>query len=153
MLRYKSHLEWRDDEEYRIFEKDGNIYTKAEFIDNLLYWEKETIRNATKMWYESEIFYFRKHKLCPCKFRTGDAQIQCDKCNRWYHLKCIGMKSHNIPEDEFICEKCNFLKNKAKRSSKLPHNKKYKSKRIAKKSKQPRTARESRKRLRQVRPI
>ena len=29
--------------------------------------------------------------------------VQCDKCELWYHLYCIGLKPHNIKEDEDFC--------------------------------------------------
>ena len=29
--------------------------------------------------------------------------MQCDKCELWYHLYCIGLKPHNIKEDEDFC--------------------------------------------------
>ena len=33
--------------------------------------------------------------------------VQCDKCELWYHLFCIGLKPHNIKEDEdFCCRYC-----------------------------------------------
>ena len=33
--------------------------------------------------------------------------MQCDKCELWYHLFCIGLKPHDIKEDEdFVCKYC-----------------------------------------------
>ena len=33
--------------------------------------------------------------------------MQCDMCELWYHLFCIGLKPHNIKEDEdFNCKNC-----------------------------------------------
>ena len=33
--------------------------------------------------------------------------VQCDKCELWYHLFCIGLKPHDIKEDEdFVCKFC-----------------------------------------------
>ena len=33
--------------------------------------------------------------------------VQCDKCELWYHLFCIGLKPHDIKEDEdFVCKNC-----------------------------------------------
>ena len=32
--------------------------------------------------------------------------MQCDKCELWYHLYCIGLKPHNIKEDEDFCCRC-----------------------------------------------
>ena len=33
--------------------------------------------------------------------------VQCDKCELWYHLFCIGLKPHNIKEDEDFCCRSN----------------------------------------------
>jgi len=44
-----------------------------------------------------------------CKRPTGKQVhwVQCDKCELWYHLYCIGLKPHDIKEDEdFICKFC-----------------------------------------------
>jgi len=44
-----------------------------------------------------------------CKRPTGKQVhwVQCDKCELWYHLYCIGLKPHNIKEDEdFCCRNC-----------------------------------------------
>ena len=33
--------------------------------------------------------------------------VQCDKCELWYHLFCIGLKPQDIKEDEdFNCKFC-----------------------------------------------
>ena len=33
--------------------------------------------------------------------------MQCDECELWYHLFCIGLKPHYIKEDEdFNCKNC-----------------------------------------------
>merc|ERR1712110_1250109 len=44
-----------------------------------------------------------------CKRPTGKQVhwVQCDKCELWYHLFCIGLKPHDIKEDEdFVCKNC-----------------------------------------------
>jgi len=44
-----------------------------------------------------------------CKRPTGKQVhwVQCDKCELWYHLFCIGLKPNNIKEDEdFYCKNC-----------------------------------------------
>ena len=39
--------------------------------------------------------------------------VQCDKCELWYHLFCIGLKPHDIKEDEdFNCKNCKTGKRK-----------------------------------------
>lgn len=44
-----------------------------------------------------------------CRRPTGKQVhwVQCDRCELWYHLFCIGLKPHNIKEDEdFNCKNC-----------------------------------------------
>merc|ERR1719186_711563 len=44
-----------------------------------------------------------------CRRPTGKQVhwVQCDMCELWYHLFCIGLKPHNIKEDEdFNCKNC-----------------------------------------------
>jgi len=44
-----------------------------------------------------------------CRRPTGKQVhwVQCDECELWYHLFCIGLKPHNIKEDEdFNCKNC-----------------------------------------------
>merc|ERR1719394_612226 len=44
-----------------------------------------------------------------CKRPTGKQVhwVQCDKCELWYHLFCIGLKPQDIKEDEdFNCKFC-----------------------------------------------
>ncbi|XP_038061639.1 lysine-specific demethylase 5A-like isoform X2 [Patiria miniata] len=45
-----------------------------------------------------------KHCLQP----TGDdiSWVQCDKCEKWYHLLCIGMTQEPADDEEFICRPC-----------------------------------------------
>jgi len=48
-----------------------------------------------------------------CKKPTGKQVhwVQCDKCELWYHLFCIGLKPHDIKEDEdFNCKNCKVVK-------------------------------------------
>ena len=33
--------------------------------------------------------------------------VQCDGCELWFHLHCIGLKPEQVSEDEdFICKTC-----------------------------------------------
>lgn len=34
----------------------------------------------------------------------GD-MVQCEKCNTWQHIKCMGLKKRSIPDD-YICDQC-----------------------------------------------
>jgi len=55
----------------------------------------------------------------PCKRPTGKQVhwVQCDGCQLWFHLFCLGMKPTQIKEDEdFLCSHCkeHFSKGKKK---------------------------------------
>ncbi|XP_071961642.1 lysine-specific demethylase 5A-like [Antedon mediterranea] len=43
--------------------------------------------------------------------------IQCDKCEQWYHLLCIGMKEEPPDDEEYACVKCVRKQNKSFRKS------------------------------------
>jgi len=54
-----------------------------------------------------------------CRRPTGKQVhwVQCDMCELWYHLFCIGLKPHNIKEDEdFNCKNCVGKHGSTKRS-------------------------------------
>ena len=38
--------------------------------------------------------------------QVGSQMIQCDKCNEWYHYKCIGLSTELKIPDNYICENC-----------------------------------------------
>ncbi|XP_046406090.1 lysine-specific demethylase 5A isoform X2 [Ischnura elegans] len=45
----------------------------------------------------------------PCRKPTGRELlwVQCDACNAWYHLHCIGMKKEQLqPDQDFMCPSC-----------------------------------------------
>ena len=49
--------------------------------------------------------------------------VQCDKCELWYHLFCIGLKPHDIKEDEdFVCKFCKGVSRGGGGSCKKPQN-------------------------------
>lgn len=53
-------------------------------------------RSVKRIW-ESESDFLK---------RTEDSKmIQCETCDEWYHYKCIGIDSKNLPEC-YYCEKC-----------------------------------------------
>merc|ERR1711893_521629 len=48
-----------------------------------------------------------------CRRPTGKQVhwVQCDTCELWFHLFCIGLKPHNIKEEEdFNCKNCKVPK-------------------------------------------
>lgn len=33
--------------------------------------------------------------------------VQCDVCNKWYHMFCVGLSKNQIkPDDDYVCRKC-----------------------------------------------
>ena len=33
--------------------------------------------------------------------------MQCDKCEKWFHLTCQGMTKHDLRDDEdYVCRAC-----------------------------------------------
>lgn len=43
---------------------------------------------------------------CVCDFTHDDGyMIQCDRCQVWQHVVCMGLSKDNIPE-EYLCEAC-----------------------------------------------
>lgn len=48
-------------------------------------------------------------KYCSCRtpFNPNLMYIKCDKCNEWYHLKCIGLSESDVDKNKnFICQNC-----------------------------------------------
>lgn len=47
---------------------------------------------------------------CICQSRFNDVEggmIMCDRCDQWYHYKCMGITHHNVElVDQFICPPC-----------------------------------------------
>ncbi len=48
--------------------------------------------------------------MCVCGGKeTSSAMIKCEgkMCrSRWYHLKCVGIKSNKVPEGSWTCLDC-----------------------------------------------
>jgi hypothetical protein len=58
---------------------------------------KPFVEKSVKRIWESEADFLK---------RTEDSKmILCEKCEEWYHYKCIGIDSNNLPE-EYVCQKC-----------------------------------------------
>merc|ERR1712200_10594 len=60
-----------------------------------------------------------------CKRPTGKQVhwVQCDKCELWFHLFCIGLKPNDIKEDEdFNCKFCKGVSRGGGGSCKKPQN-------------------------------
>ncbi|CAD8073989.1 unnamed protein product [Paramecium primaurelia] len=45
---------------------------------------------------------------CTCKQPQNPDQIyiQCDKCQKWYHITCVGLKKGEYEQKEYICGCC-----------------------------------------------
>ena len=42
---------------------------------------------------------------CICKNKGDGNMIMCDKCQNWFHFKCIGLDENSNP-NEFFCQAC-----------------------------------------------
>jgi hypothetical protein len=48
-----------------------------------------------------------KYPCAVCKKGVGGNSIQCQKCKKWVHSKCSGIKGNlKVMENQFICKKC-----------------------------------------------
>ena len=48
-----------------------------------------------------------KTSFCYCKGRESQAMVQCERCNEWFHYKCIGLSESDIENiDHFFCNEC-----------------------------------------------
>jgi hypothetical protein len=46
-------------------------------------------------------------EICKLTEADGDNDMPiCSKCNKGYHLECIGMTKKDLPEDDWFCDKC-----------------------------------------------
>ncbi len=44
-----------------------------------------------------------------CYLPPDDEMIQCDKCDEWYHYKCVNLTPKMVKaigDDEWICRNC-----------------------------------------------
>ena len=71
---------------------------------------------------------------CICKNKGDGNMIMCDKCQNWFHFKCIGLDENSNP-NEFFCQACteankenkeNNTNNKKTKKEKNNKRKKYK---------------------------
>lgn len=64
---------------------------------------KPFVEKSVKRMWESEADFLK---------RTEESKmVQCDKCDEWYHYKCVGVKSEDV-EDGFVCNACGETDNK-----------------------------------------
>ena len=53
------------------------------------------------------IDHWGKHCLCQLPLNPDLQYIECDKCNVWYHMDCVGIDPKEAESIEtFICPKC-----------------------------------------------
>jgi PHD-finger len=43
---------------------------------------------------------------CICRMPDNDIMVQCDGCNEWFHITCIGLTEQTIPDGEWSCGTC-----------------------------------------------
>ena len=64
--------------------------------------------NKTKVFYTGN-FMVTQSKVDPCAVRekrTGNNSIKCEKCNKWAHKRCTGIKGSLARVDNFECKCC-----------------------------------------------
>lgn len=58
---------------------------------------KPFVEKSVKKFWESEIDFIK---------RTEESKmVQCDKCDEWYHYKCVGVVGEDV-EDGYVCKAC-----------------------------------------------
>jgi hypothetical protein len=35
-----------------------------------------------------------------------EAWVQCDKCQKWFHFECTGLKKLPTDDEQYLCEEC-----------------------------------------------
>ena len=45
-------------------------------------------------------------QVCRSHVGEDDLHPQCEVCEGWYHLGCIGITCSDLPENEYVCEGC-----------------------------------------------
>ena len=68
---------------------------------------------------------------CICKNKEEGNMIMCDKCQNWFHFKCIGMDENSNP-NEFYCSACTEAnkENNSNNNKKKKKNKNNKKKKV-----------------------
>ena len=61
---------------------------------------RETSRPASqKQTYEIDIY-------CECELpEVYDNMVQCDGCDKWFHLRCMGLIEYNLSQ-KWYCKQC-----------------------------------------------
>ena len=53
--------------------------------------------------------YIEIELYCECNMpEVYDDMIQCDECEEWFHLSCVGLQTPPA-ESEWYCSKCFYL--------------------------------------------
>ena len=53
----------------------------------------------------TEGFGTEQHCLCKKEWK-GEVMVSCDRCDKWYHPKCLGFSSNQINQDFVFCFDC-----------------------------------------------
>ncbi|KAK6460903.1 PLU-1-like protein-domain-containing protein [Scheffersomyces coipomensis] len=46
---------------------------------------------------------------CLCREYEYGTMIECDKCNEWYHISCVGEQVNNADDDNYLCPLCKLI--------------------------------------------
>ena len=50
---------------------------------------------------------WEKYCFCNMPFNPNLMYVKCDKCEKWYHIKCVGITEEELKEEKmFFCKKC-----------------------------------------------
>jgi len=52
---------------------------------------------------------WEKHCICKTPLNPDYMYVQCDKCNMWYHIMCLGFSVEEAQAMEsYICKECQY---------------------------------------------
>ncbi|KAK6198744.1 PLU-1-like protein-domain-containing protein [Scheffersomyces amazonensis] len=49
---------------------------------------------------------------CLCREYEFGTMVECDKCNEWYHISCVGEQVSNSEDDTYTCPLCKLIDSK-----------------------------------------
>lgn len=79
-------------------------HTNVTPLENAPVDDKDQIKKLSSETDESDEICSHPH--CKRPFGSAIDWIQCDKCNRWYHVVCLELKESPDPEASYVCVLC-----------------------------------------------